>query len=198
MQGPRDRLRCGLCTGGIRLYRGTLHGRPIADWKHTDAPPGTQPHRPILGTPVDQATLDRIHRAPRTEEPKRKPKPPQAVLFGSWPAQDHMFEDSQSISGMLKLADEEGWETLERLYRELTDGTEYIIVKLRRGDLGAAAIWTRGKNDTWVFDEGYALSHRGFRQVQSTSLKEWLKTRPEDCPDCGRSSYVHTPQGECP
>lgn len=47
---------CGVCGGGVRGYSGTLHGRPIKDWKHTSAPPGTAPHRPVLGRPVDIET----------------------------------------------------------------------------------------------------------------------------------------------
>lgn len=190
-------MKCGLCGGGVRGYRGTLHGRPIADWKHTDAPPGTKPHRPVLGTPVDAETLDRVHRSGEPETQK-KPKPPQPVLFRSAPARPDMYVDSQSITSMLGLADLEGWEVIDKLHRELTDGTEYLIFKFRRGDLGAVGIWKMSDKDTWLFDDGYALSRRGFRQVQSTSLKDWLKARAEWCPDCGRSSYVHTTEGECP
>jgi hypothetical protein len=73
-------LHCGICTGGVRLFHDTRYGRPITDWKHTDAPAGTQPHRPVLGRPVDAETLARLHRKPEQPTPQPASKTPPSFL----------------------------------------------------------------------------------------------------------------------
>jgi len=189
---------CGVCGGGVRGYRGTLHGRPIADWKHTDVPPGTAPHRPVLGTSVDRATLDRIHRPQVAQEPESEKKP-KAVLVVQGPIGPDAYVDSQSITTMLKVADEERWARVgDVVLRELSDGGEQLVFRWRRRDLAAIGIWKRDDKDAWTFDEGYTLSKPGYNRVRSTSLKEWLQARDEECPECGLSSVTHRDEGECP
>lgn len=182
---------CGVCGGGVRGFRGIRHGRPIADWKHTSVPPGTQPHRPVLGRPVDIETLDRIHRPERDEGQAAEKVQPRVVAVQ--PATEEQVTDSQSVVKILKLLEEERWDQIGQIeYRQRDDGVEYLVLKARRRDLGAVALWRfNEKKGAWEFDDGWALSPRGRRRVQSTSLKEWLKTRDETCPDCGRSSIMH-------
>lgn len=191
-------MRCGQCGGGVRGYRGTLHGRPIADWKHTDVPADWRegPHRPILGTPVDQATLDRIHRPP-SDEVSAPEKPPTPQIVERWLVSADDASEYQSVSSMLKLAALEGWTVLRLEYRGRADGVEYLLMSARRRDLGALAIWRFNREKaSWEFDTGWRRTVRGVSQVGSSALKTWLKTRDEQCPDCGASSAVHRPE-EC-
>lgn len=184
-------MKCGACGGGVRGYAGTLHGRPIRDWKHTDVPPGTTPHRPILGTPVDQATLDRIHR-PEVSEVVVKEKPPTPQIVERWAVDNDEAMEYQAVAAVLKLAAAEGWEVLRLEYRRRADGLEYLLLASRRRDLGAVAIWRFNREKaSWEFDTGWRRTIRGISQVGSNALKAWLKTRDEECPDCGASSVVH-------
>lgn len=191
-------LRCGLCTGGVRLYRGILHGRPISDWKHTDAPAGTAPHRPVLGTPVDSATLDRIHRPEvemkATVVEKEEVAPP---LVAPRPAKDDEVADSQSATQILKLFEQNHWSLVEDpAYFQTAAGVEHLVIKGRRRDLGCVVSWRRRK-DRWELEGAWRLAPGHTHQVGSEQLKAWISQRYEICPDCGRSSIVHE-GGECP
>lgn len=192
-------MRCGLCGGGVRGYAGTLHGRPIKDWKHSDAPAGVAPHRPILGTPVDQATLDRIHRPVVEQEATVVEEGPRPPLVAPRPATAEELESSQSVSGLLKLLEPHRWELLEPVaYFQAADGVEYMVLKARRRDLGLVVSWRRRPSKgTWELEGGYRLATGRTSQVGSEQLKDWIAQRDERCPDCGRSSVVHE-GGECP
>jgi hypothetical protein len=82
-------LHCGICTGGVRLFHDTRYGRPITDWKHTDVPAGTQPHRPVLGHPVDAETLARLHGKPEQPAPQDL-----GVAYG-WEARAAFYETAE-------------------------------------------------------------------------------------------------------
>lgn len=192
---------CGVCGGGVRGFRGTLHGRPIADWKHTDVPPGTAPHRPILGTPVDQATLDRIFRSatPTDEVAPATPSviPPPRVA--PRPAKPEELEDSQSALQILKLLELHRWELLEEpVYLVTAAEVEHLIIRARRRDLGMVVTWRRrpGK-PAWELEDAFRVGRRLTLPVGSKQLKDWIGQRDERCPDCGRSSVAHE-EGECP
>lgn len=189
-------LRCGLCTGGVRLFRGSRYGRPITDWKHTDVPPGTQPHRPVLGRPVDEQTLQRLHRN-AGETAAKTVKEYGVPLVAPRPATDG--ETPGSAKKMRELGLEYGWEVMGRVtYYQTALGDEVVVLRLRRGDLGAVAVWeARGKAHKWTFTEGYTRCGPRTEQVGSEQLKAWLKARDERCPDCGRSSAAHH-EGDCP
>lgn len=190
-------MKCGLCGGGVRGYSGTLHGRPIKDWKHTDVPPGTQPHRPVLGTPVPRETLDRIHRPVVEEEttvvedltPRVPPRPATA----------EELESSQSASQLLRLLSDYGWSLMEPpTYFEAASGIRHLTVRARRRDLGAVATWRfRPDKGSWEIEHGYRVAQGLTGQVGSEQLKDWIRQRDERCLDCGRSSVVHE-GGECP
>lgn len=188
---------CGACGGEIRGYSGTLHGRPIKDWKHRSVPPGTTPHRPILGTPVDQDTLDRIHRPRVTEADVSAAVVERPQIVETIELTDIDWADWQSVNTMLRIMELEHWSLVGFWLRVRSDGVEYLVMKARRRDLGATVLWRfNGEKLSWEFHQGWALTSRGVHQVQSTSLKAWFKTRDEACPDCGRSSIMHGE--ECP
>lgn len=189
-------MRCGLCGGGVRGYRSVLHGRPIADWKHSDAPPGTQPHRPVLGTPVDSSTLDRIFR------PEQQPVVEEPVdltpRVAPRPAKAEELEESQSATQLLKLLELNRWVLLEEpVYLVTAADVEHLIIRAWRRDLGVVASWRRRPGKNWELEYGIQVGKDLTRQVASEQLKNWIGQRDERCPDCGRSSAVHE-GGECP
>lgn len=188
---------CGICGGGVRMYSDTLHGRPITDWKHTWAPPGIEPHRPVLGRPVDGETLDRLRllatqrhaqkNAPKTPEPPRPPLvaprkasslPPAAVR-----TQQLALDYGWTVSG-------------HPVYYVSADRVEVVVLAMRRGDLGLMAVWERRPNKNWTYDFGVALAKGHTEQVGSKSLTDWVKQRDEKCSACGRSSLTHDDE-EC-
>lgn len=189
-------LRCGVCTGGVRLYRGTLYGRPITDWKHSSAPPGTRPHRPVLGRPVDPATLQRLHRKP-VEAVQTLPEPEEPAVPIVPPRDATEEEIPDSARRMRELLVEHGWATQVRYY-QTSIGDEAVVVRGRRLDLGAVAVWERraGK-EGYGFVQGFTRCRAVTWQVGSTHLKDWIRQPLEECPDCGASSAAHN-EGECP
>lgn len=191
-------LQCGLCTGGVRLYRGVLHGRPISDWKHASAPAGTAPHRPVIGTPVDIATLDRIHRPVQEEQHGAVQVEVAPPLVTPRPAKAEELEDSQSATQVVKLLKQRDWELIEDpAYFQTAAGVEHLVVKARRRDLGVLVTWRRRPERNWELEFAMRLAPGLTRQVGSEQLKQWIGQRDEQCPDCGRSSVVHE-GGECP
>lgn len=180
-----QRLTCGVCGGGVRLYEGTLHGRPITDWKHTDVPPGTAPHRPVLGTPVDQETLDRLHA--KKEEPVAI-APPLTI-------ETEVINRSDMPKGaqdMLALAEDYGWKMRQKaLLTKIGPSRRTVAFHARRNDLGFVAWWKFEKNK-WGFD--WAFLTVGGRpraeQVGSNSLKDWIKQPVVMCPACSRSEIA--------
>ncbi len=180
---------CGLCGGGIRGYAGVLHGRPIKDWKHTSVPPGTVPHRPVLGTPVDAETLDRVHRAPKEEvAPKRGSVPPAVPL--------RLAKVSEVPGAALKLAElasDYGWKVEPTSYCQTAAGKSWVIVRARRADLGAIGVWENGG-----FEDGYQVVHGHAERVGSEQIKVWLKQPDLRCTDCGCADIAHNDEGECP
>lgn len=192
-------MNCGLCGGGVRLYSGTLYGRLIKDWKHTSVRPGTKPHRPVLGTPVDRETLDRIHRRPAAEKAPvlvESPVPP--PLVPPRPATAEELEESQSAMQLLRLLDTFRWRLVEPpMYFQTAAGVEHLVIKGRRRDLGVLATWRRRPEKKWELEFGMRLAPGLTSQVGSEQLKKWVTQRDERCPDCGRSSVVHQ-GGECP
>lgn len=191
---------CGMCGGQIRGYSGTLHGRPIKDWKHKTVPPGTEPHRPVLGTPVNPEELERMYRPPKDEEPKRpvleELGPP---LVPPRPATAEELEESQSASQILRLLERHRWVLVEQpVYFQTAAGVEHFVVRARRRDLGMVATWRRRTGRNWELEFAARLASGLTGQVGSEQLKAWITQRDERCPDCGRSSVVHTEEGECP
>lgn len=183
-------MRCGVCGGGVRGFSGTLHGRPIKDWKHTDVPPGTLPHRPVLGTPVDEASLARIRTAPPEPVVKVAPGPPTVP-----PRPVEEGELCQSARGLLRLLEEQRWVLVEEpVFFETAVGVQFLVVRARRRDLGVVASWIRRRE--WVFESGWEVARRGFRQVGFKQLKDWVGQWDEQCPDCGASSAAHDDE-EC-
>lgn len=182
----------------MRLFRGTRYGRPITDWKHTDVPPGTQPHRPVLGRPVDVETVRRLHRKPEETAPKTSdPKEYAVPLVAPRPATPG--ETPTSARRLLELGAEYGWEVMGRVtYYQTALGDEVVVVRLRRHDLGVVAVWeARGKAHKWSYTQGFTRCGALTEQVGSEQLKSFLRTRDERCPECGRSSVAHH-EGECP
>lgn len=185
---------CGLCGGTVRGYSGTLHGRPIKDWKHASVPPGTQPHRPVLGTPVDPATLDRIHRPPAPEVYDVDAGPAEILppIVPPCPATAAQLEESQSASQLLTLLELHRWTLVEPpAYFMTAKGEEFMVAKARRNDLGVVAAWRRRPERRWELDDAYQLGTGITSQVGSKQLKDFITQREERCPDCGRSSAVH-------
>lgn len=192
-------MKCGVCGGGVRGFSGTYHGRPIKDWKHTDVPPGTKEHRPVLGTPVDQESLDRIHR-PKKEVQDADPHPEvvRPPLVASRPARPEELEESQSASQLLRLLEDHRWELIEQPhYFVAATGIEYFVVRARRRDLAVIVTWRRRLTKKWELELAIRVAQGLTRQVGSEQLKDWIKQRDERCPECGRSSIVHE-GGECP
>jgi hypothetical protein len=182
-------LHCGICTGGVRLFHDTRYGRPITDWKHTDAPAGTQPHRPVLGRPVDAETLARLHGKPEqpTPQPASKTYAPPSVA----PRPAKGSEVPPSAQRLQDLGVAYGWEARAAFY-ETAEGKEVCVVKLRRRDLGVVGVWeARG------FSDGFTRCGSLTDRVGSEQLKAFLRQRDERCPDCGRSSVAHH-EGDCP
>lgn len=191
---------CGVCGGEVRGYRGVLHGRPIKDWKHRTVPPGTEPHRPVLGTPVDAETLDRIHR-PEVEDsttPATPRIPTAPPLVPPRPVKPP--EMPQSVGTILALAADHRWQAVEPpMYFQTAQGVEHVVVKMRRRDLGFVAAWLRSPRKAdgqWRFESGYSLARATVEQVSSKQLKDWITQRQEWCPDCGVSSVIHDDE-EC-
>ena len=191
---------CGVCGGEVRGFRGMLHGRPIADWKHRTAPPGVEPHRPVLGTPVDQETLDRIHRTSKDDEgsttSRRLPPPPPLVP----PRPIEPEEMPQAAGTILMLAGQNGWEAAGPvMYFQTGKGVENVVVRVRRRELGAVGCWIKSPNKAdgqWRFELGFTLARATVEQVGSKQLKDWISQPDEQCPDCGASSVVHDEE-EC-
>lgn len=184
-------MNCGICGGGVRLYEGTLHGRPIKDWKHTDVPEGTTPHRPVLGRPVDIETLDRIHRP--EEEPVAYTPP---ITYETQPlAREGLPPPAERL---LTLGEDHGWELLLSTLTRLSTGFERVGLAMRRHDLGMVGFWDLKVGSTWRFGEGYSLDvGAGVRErVGSKSLKEWIELPEKICPVCNRSDIV-TDHEEC-
>lgn len=191
-------MNCGVCGGEVRGYSGVLYGRPIKDWKHRTVPPGTQPHRPVLGTPVDQATLDRLHRpeAPAEVDADLADRPP---LVRARLATAEEAESSMSCQQILRLLDTYRWKLLEGgpWYFRAADDVQYLILKARRRDLGVIVSWRhRPRKGAWELECAYRVAQGLTGQVGSEQLKQWISARDERCPDCGRSSVVHGE--ECP
>lgn len=191
-------MRCGVCGGGVRGFRGTLHGRPIADWKHTDVPPGTEPHRPVLGTPVDEETLERLRRSLRPEEVvEEEPPPPLPLVLPRAATVEEVGLKKSSPRQMLGLLEENGWTLVEEpIYFQAVSAFEYLVVRARRRDLGMVVSWERRPGDTWSFEHGFEVAAKHFQQVGSKQLKTWVTQRDEECPECGASSAVHDDE-EC-
>lgn len=189
-------MNCGVCGGEVRGYSGILHGRPIKDWKHRSVPPGTQPHRPVLGTPVDQATLDRIHRPPTEEDSAPEPVD-LAPRVRARLATAEEAESSQSCQQIMRLAETYRWQIEGPWYFQGADAVEYLVLRLRRRDLGAVVSWRRRpRKGAWEMEFAYRVGQGLTGQVGSEQLKLWITARGERCPDCGRSSVVHGE--ECP
>jgi hypothetical protein len=177
--------QCGICGGGVRLYSDTLHGRPITDWKHTWAPPGTEPHRPVLGTPVDEVTLDRLRKLATERHDKKvavrvvePPMPPPAVR-------------------LMETAVDYGWGVRgDPTYYVSGERVEVVVLRLRRADLGALGVWERKPGKNWTYGFGLTLARGHTKQVGSNSLTSWVKQRDERCDTCGRSSLTHNDE-EC-
>jgi hypothetical protein len=189
-------MKCGVCGGGVRGYSGVLHGRPIRDWKHTDVPAGTPPHRPVLGTPVDKATLDRIH---RSEEAPVMTKISTEPLVRPRPATAGELAQCSSAEAFVRNLSPEGWRVVgSPTYFQSADATEYLIVKTRRRDLAAVGCWRRrppredGVPRPWEFEEGWTLGVQyPFQRVGSKQLKNWIQQRAQFCADCGTSAVAH-------
>lgn len=191
---------CGVCGGEVRGYSGKLYGRPIKDWKHRSVPPGTEPHRPVLGTPVGLEELERAYRPVKEEAPK-KPVVEEAgpPLVAPRPATAEELEESQSVTQIRRLLASHRWvEVEEPWYFQTAAGIEHFVVKARRRDLGMVATWRRRPGRSWELESGWRLAPGHTDQVGSEQLKSWITQRDERCPDCGRSSVVHTEEGECP
>lgn len=192
-------LHCGVCTGGVRLFRDVRYGRPIVDWKHTDVPPGTQPHRPVLGRPVDEATLELL-RGRKEEKVVEKAEyhPPLVAPRPARPA-----EVPSSAMRMYVLGGEYGWAAATfkggaLVYYQTAAGNEACVLRLRRRELGVVAVWERrGPTGKWGFVDAYTRCGARTEQVGSEQLKSFIKQRDERCPECGRSSAAHD-EGECP
>lgn len=184
---------CGLCGGGVRLFTGSRYGRPITDWKHTDAPEGTAPHRPVLGRPVDQETLERIHR-PREEAPMATAPP---VTWETRPCRQQDLP--MSAARMLLLAQDHGWTVLQATQTRLSTGQHTVSLAMRRHDVGFAAFWAMKPEETrWKFSDAFTLTSAGVRErVGSNSLREWIERPERVCPVCDRSDITHEDE-ECP
>lgn len=191
-------MKCGLCGGGVRGYSGTLHGRPIKDWKHTDVPPGTAPHRPILGTPVDEATLDRQRELAKPKKAPGPPPPPEPPMVP--PRLAKASEIPDRAASMRQLAIDYEWTVEPPTYIQTAAGIEWVILRGWRRNLRFVSVWERRPKDdaTWTFQDGYTLAGPRLHQVGSKQLTEWISQREAWCPDCGADSVVHTDRGECP
>jgi len=193
-------VKCGLCGGGVRGYAGTLHGRPIKDWKHTSVPPGTEPHRPVLGTPVDEETLERQRQLRRdaleAKKPSGPPPPPEPPKVPPRLAKASEIPDRGRA--MAELASDYGWTVEPPTYIQTAAGIEWLILRGWRRNLRFVSVWERRPKGTWSFQDGYTLAGPLLHQVGSKQLTEWITGRQAWCPDCGADSVVHTDQGECP
>lgn len=191
---------CGVCGGTVRGYAGRLHGRPIKDWKHASVPPGTEPHRPVLGTPVDEPTLERIREDRRralAEKTEKKAKVAAPLVRPRLAKQSELTSSAQRLQ---ETAEEYGWTVEPIRYWQAASGWETLLLRGRRRDLGFVAVWERrpeNKTPKWAFDQGWRLASGRAQQVGSDSLKSWLTARDEQCPECDRSAVAHD-EGKCP
>lgn len=197
-RGVPAKNSCGVCGGGVRLYRGALHGRPITDWKHTWVPEGTSPHRPVLGRPVDVATLERLR--PDREVVVDVSEEPAVPLVA--PRAAHPAEVPPSAMRVYVLGGEYGWSAPDSargalVYYQTAVGDEVCVLRLRRADLGAVGVWERRAGRDWRFAQAFTRCRSLTEQVGSEQLKAWLRQPDERCPDCGASSASHR-EGECP
>lgn len=185
---------CGICGGGTRLFTGTRYGRPITDWKHTDVPPGTEPHRPVLGRPVDQETLDRIHR------PKEEPmaEAPQVMIETSKCPPSNLPTAGQRI---YQLGLDHGWTLVGCTLTRISTGQQKAGVTMKRGiDVGFGAFWAwTPKGEAWKFEDAFTVRVANgvtvYDRVGSESLKAWIQHPERICPTCGRSD--RTDHEEC-
>lgn len=181
---------CGICGGGVRLFSDVRYGRPITDWKHTDAPPGTEPHRPILGRPVDTETLDRIHRPPKEEPVIVEP-----ITYETSPIRPEKLP-AQALQ-LAALAGEHNWGLLKCLSTKISTGKQVVGLAMVRHDIGFTASWA-SEGASWKFQEAFLVdTSRGVRErVGSNVLKEWIRSPLRICETCGRSNRA-TDHEEC-
>lgn len=138
----------------------------------------------ILGTPVDEETLERLRALKRQrEEPKPPPEPIPPPLVPPRPAD----ELPRAASGVRDLAVEYGWE-VDATYWMTGKEVDNVMLRGRRRDLGWLAVWEGGK-----FDFALTLAGRRAERVGSKQLKEWVQQRDEECRVCHRSP----PNEEC-
>lgn len=194
-------MKCGVCGGGVRLFTGLLHGRPITDWKHTDAPPGTVPHRPVLGRPVDEATLVRL-RAMKEEARRKKQVVTETKEIGApliFPriAADH--ELAPAAKSLMVLLSEYDWVLVNSpVFYQTAESLEACIIRASRADVSVVGCWERpSREKSWAYRDGFVVCHGLVRQVGSEQLKASIRQRDERCPDCGSSSAAHI-EGDCP
>jgi hypothetical protein len=176
------------------MFEGTLNGRPIRDWKHTDAPAGTAPHRPVLGTPVSEEALQRLRELTATKwatkhivvlEPVIVPPP----IWAPRPAR--IEEVPKSLDSMRELAEGYGWDTEPPTYFRTAKEVDFCVLRGTRADLAFVACWKAGK-----FEEAFRVGKGLTERVGSNSVKDWIRTRDERCATCGRSSMTHDDE-EC-
>ena len=186
-------MACGECGGMVKMFQGVRYGRPIVDWKHASAPPGTAPHRPVLGTPVDTETLDRIHRPVREEGPVAHIPP---ITFET--VRCRQDDLPMAAAKLLLLAQDYGWQVLGATRTRISTGGRLIGLAMVRHDVGFVAFWRMRNDETsWKFDEAYTLASTGIRErVGSNVLKDWIKIPQRICPVCDRSDVV-TNHEEC-
>ena len=195
----------------------------ILDWRHVDVPPGTAPHRAVLGTPAPLAAVLATPAEPEPEvdeddvEPDACPPP----LVPARLAEPH--EIPSGAASIAKLGRENGWDVEVWYMRGTRMSARWkalgvvsdVVVRLRRDGHGLVASWqTRVGTDPevrwaakdwpgppfvesfnpWKFDDAYSLT-RTAEPVGSPELRKIVAAPRALCDECNQPPALHHSTG---
>ena len=192
---------CGECGSQIGRWPMTnLLGQEILDWRHRDIPPGTTPHRAVLGTPVPIKAVLGVIAPTRDDDGDDEGIAPDPVPPPEVPARPALAADLPPAAVTIdKLAQEHGW-TVEAWFMRGTriDGRgrpgrvgSTVVLRMWRDGHRLIAVWESAPGDKWIFDTGYSLMHHS-AMVGSAELKRLIKFPRLVCEDCGKPPARHT------
>lgn len=191
--------KCGICGGEIgRWPMLNLLRQEILDWRHKTVPPGTAPHRAVLGTLAHAPVVPPPTRArPASGSVEHDKIVPPDPIVAARPAP--LEEIPGPAVRLIKKASDHGWASRAvYMHGPLMTSTwkfsrmvEDVVVQLHRDGHRLVACWqTKAGEDDWSFDQAWSLTH--FSDPLSSPELTAAVTAPRMiCGDCDEPLAMH-------